>query len=267
MLNYLRLHHKLRIGISMKIFYKLRRLILKNFIPELIWPIGVLIDDVFIKIRNQPYSFGVKYLLTKMPEKYELPERLLVKKYISKGANVLELGASIGILSRIVSNIIGESGRLISVEADPSLASHLKKTVAKIPNIEVVNAYAFPLMHSVNLQCSFKDDNGSLGGIVSFEQAKNDLKYTQKSCFFIEDSINLNNFHPDVLIMDIEGSELIMLDHVPNFPLSLQQIIAEFHPSIYGAKLEQDLVDILFQEGFECVDKIKDSYYFERISV
>jgi len=67
--------------------------------------------------------------------------------------------------------------------------------------------------------------------------------------------------------MDIEGSELIMLDHVPNFPSSLQQIIAEFHPSIYGAKLEQDLVDILFQEGFECVDKIKDSYYFERISV
>ena len=71
---------------------KLRRLLLSTFIPEFYWPLSVKIRGVDIPIRNEPFSFGTKWILKK--NEYENAEISLVNKVLKGGESVLEMGIS-----------------------------------------------------------------------------------------------------------------------------------------------------------------------------
>ena len=101
--------------------HKLRRNLLTIFTPEFVWPEYVNIDGVHIKVRNEPYSFGIKLSLTK--KLYEGPERNLLKNENLVGENIIEFGSSIGVLSAILAKKVGDKGRVISVEASERISS------------------------------------------------------------------------------------------------------------------------------------------------
>ena len=127
--------------------YKLlimRRLFLKYFVPEWIWPEHVILDKTLIKVRNTPYSFGVKWLLSRRSDHYELPERSFISN-LSKGDHVLEFGGSIGVVTALIGDQIGSSGRIVSVEASRKLAEYSRSWIEKSKNSQIVCAYAFPI--------------------------------------------------------------------------------------------------------------------------
>lgn len=52
---------------------------------------------------------------------YESAELRFVRKFLRRGFDVIELGASLGVVSCEIARILGDSGRLLSLEANPAL--------------------------------------------------------------------------------------------------------------------------------------------------
>ena len=58
---------------------------------------------------------------------YEAEEQFLVRKYIPKNANVLELGARYGTVSCVISEILDDPTHHVAVEPDHSVIEALTK--------------------------------------------------------------------------------------------------------------------------------------------
>ena len=71
-------------------------------------------------------SPNIRYLLAK-GRPYEVDEIELVSSVLRQGNNVLELGGSLGLLSRVIRNKIGPLAQHLIVEADPNLISICRK--------------------------------------------------------------------------------------------------------------------------------------------
>ena len=240
---------------------KIRRLILKKLVPDFIWPNSVQLDGVIIPLRNSPYSFGIKRYLNS--GNYEVPERTFVKKYLNEGDQVLEMGGSIGVLTAIISKIIGSTGRVVSIEADKKLVDYSKSWLESPSRIDIFNGYALPIYENkLNLKGIFSEGNGSLGGTVTFT----DKSETKSGDIFFDIATlsSLFNFKPNILIVDIEGSESVLLSISPQFPKYIDLIIIEFHPSIYGNKIMDKMIEVIKGSNFIFLEKNLDVYVFRR---
>ena len=249
-----------------KTLYALRRVILKLVVPETLWPEYVVIDGTHIKIRHTPYSYGIKWLLSRNHEQYELAERSFIAQ-LSEGDHVLEFGGSIGIVTALIADKIGKTGKIVSIEASESIAKYSRNWLEDLGNVTVLQAYAFPITSRVPMQASFDGDGGSLGGIVSYEHVETEARTKNEQHFFIEDACDIAEFSPNVLFIDIEGSEQIMLEHQPNIPETVRKIVIELHPGLYGPEINGKIIEVILGEGFELEKTLETVYQFVRRSM
>lgn len=63
----------------------------------------------------------------------------LLKKYIKKGDVVLDIGANIGFYTKILSALVGDTGKVYAFEPDVTNFSHLKENTARLKNVELHN--------------------------------------------------------------------------------------------------------------------------------
>ena len=222
-----------------------------------------MIDGTHIKIRHTPYSFGIKWLLSRNHAKYELAERSFIAE-LSEGDHVLEFGGSIGIVTALIADKIGKSGKIVSVEASESIVQYSKSWLEDLGNTSVVQAYAFPIMSRVPMQATFDGDGGSLGGIVSYEHMETEVRIKNEQHFFIEDAYDIADFSPNVLFIDIEGSEQIMLEHGPMIPKAIEKIVIELHPGLYGNEINAKIAEVIEAEGFELEKTLETVHQFVR---
>ena len=244
---------------------KLRRLLLGTFIPEFYWPVSVNISGVDIPIRNEPFSFGTKWILKK--NEYENAEITLVNRVLKGGESVLEMGTSIGVLTRVMSNLVGVNGKIITVECNESLFNSCLRWKNQYPNIEFLKGYGFPVYQvPPNLSIDgFSDDLGSLGTIVDFS-VKNEIINTNNSIIDLSKIESAYSFNPSVLVIDVEGSEEIMLEGEFHLPSYVNYIIIELHSGMYKKKMitQQEIIDIILKDGFSLDEVIAGSYLFSR---
>ena len=114
------------------------------FIPneEVFSPHGIS-----IKIPKDA-DVAIRYLLAR-GRPYEAPEAAMVRKYLTFGMNVIELGGCYGIISALIRKQIGPDARHIIVEADPSLA----KICACNANLKNTNKLADIVVAAVDYSC------------------------------------------------------------------------------------------------------------------
>jgi FkbM family methyltransferase len=72
-------------------------------------------------------------------EKQDAFEISLMKKYIHKGDTVLDIGANIGFYAEILSDIVGEHGKVHCFEPDTINFNHLQNRCKKLSNVTVNN--------------------------------------------------------------------------------------------------------------------------------
>lgn len=242
--------------------YNIRRKVLKTIIPEFIWPKSVTLDNAQIPVRGMDYSFGVKRVL--VLDNYEMSERALIKKSVQKGDVVVEMGGSIGVVAGIVSKIVGENGKVVSIEASDKLATQARSWLSKTGNVINLHGFGFPIF---NLPAKFKelhfvDDDNSLGGRIDFNTKANTTNTTP--------SYDLNvleqqyKIQPNVLILDIEGSEIVFLENEISIPQYVKTIIIEMHPNLYGQDKEDEIMKVLGNMGFKIVEEIKHVFLVNR---
>jgi FkbM family methyltransferase len=247
----------------LKKFYSFRRKLLTIITPEFIWPKYVNIDGAKIKVRNEPYTFGIKLSLTK--RLYEGPERNLLHNKDISGESVIELGGSIGVLTAYLANKVGEKGKVISVEASKRVSAHSRMWLEKNQNTKIFTGYAFPVskIHN-NIKINNFDDSGnSMQGIVNYELYEGS-GYNNSLIYDIKKISDLGGIIPTILICDIEGSEQIIIEQKPDFPLSLKFILIELHPEIYGKIINDKIIRTIEQEGFLLIDSEGNVLAFER---
>jgi FkbM family methyltransferase len=243
-----------------KSFLRLRRAALKLLVPESVWPRSVQVGTVEVAVRGAPYSFGIKRLLSRDPDSYERAERTFLS-HLKPTDHVIEYGSSIGILTALICEQVPQ-GKVISVEASSSLIEYSRTWLSRYPQLTQVHAAAFPINDRIELNFSFDDADGSLGGMVSYDKSGSNASGT--STFFVSDARKVEGFQPTVLVVDIEGSEDIILTEPMNLPDTIDRFIIELHSFIYGRETEQSIIARIEQQGFTLVDRVESVHFFTR---
>jgi FkbM family methyltransferase len=183
---------------------------------------------------------------------YETAERRLVALLLDKGDQVLELGASIGILSSILWKKVGPGGRVLSVEANPALRPHFDRQMrANDLGGEWVEALCCPVwgesIPSLVRSQGFVAGTNNLVGAAQNLPADNETGSTWCTA---EQVCNQYQMKPTAMVIDVEGSEAAWCTMGPGFPPSVNTIVVEIHPSLIGPGRAGACVQALIDEGF-----------------
>lgn len=247
-------------------YWNIRRKLLRTFVPEFIWPKESVIDGVSFKIRDTPYSFGTKRALK--TGNYEVSERHLLQQQIRQGDIVIEMGGSVGVLTAILAHHTGSNGLVVSVEAAENITAYSKTWLEAKGNIKVLTGFGFPVF-SVNKKIkinSFDQQGGSLGGRLSFDVNENAIgDGTAEGTYDIEKIMQQFSISPTVLVIDVEGSEKIIITDKPAYPASVRVILMEMHTYMYGEAARKQIIQRIVDEGFRVVNDENDVYLFERV--
>lgn len=185
-----------------------------------------------IKLGNFLYktSFPLyKKMYSVFKNKQDAFEIELLKKHIKSGDTVLDIGANIGFYATILSDIVGEKGKIHCFEPDTTNFAHLKKTTASYKNIIINNKAVGPKTEKLKIYTS-KELN------VDHRTYKPE-EYDQE----IEiDAVSIDDYlkgaKVDFIKMDIQGFEMEamkgMKDTLKNNPKV--KMISEFWP--YGLR-------------------------------
>jgi hypothetical protein len=189
------------------------------------------------KFKNSKLSPGIKYYLSKNISNYEFGERKLVEELLIKGDVVIEAGTSLGILSGLISNLVGEDGKLITLEGDAKLSKIAMSINSDNKNIYFISgALTFDDAPFV-----YFDKDGWLGGKIA--KGRNSVKVKAFNLIKL-----CQEYTPSTLVIDIEGGETGFFNIV--IPNSINKIIIELHPSIYGKDLEFKLIEYFKSQNF-----------------
>jgi FkbM family methyltransferase len=169
---------------------------------------------------------------------------------VAPGDRVLELGAGLGIVGAVTAKN-AQPAAILSFEANPELIPHIRalyranglENVIELRNQVLVSAPERPETMTFNLHNSY------LGSSLTPDPSRETRPVEVPTASFRN---VLDTFQPTVLIMDIEGGELELLEHA-TFD-GIRAVVIEFHPGIYGKAGMQACKTILRRAGFEKLD-------------
>ncbi|WP_415920107.1 FkbM family methyltransferase [Tateyamaria sp. SN6-1] len=182
---------------------------------------------------------------------YEGQEIKGALELIRKGDRVMEMGAGLGVVGAVIAKN-AKPEAVLSFEANPNLLPHIRglyevnglQDRIEVRHNVVVAAPKPPEHVTFHLRTSF------LGSSL-VEQDKR--RTTPVDVPTVAYDAVVDEFRPDVLVMDIEGGEQDFLRHADL--RGIRAIIIEFHPKVYGRSGAHDCKTILQNAGFE---KCKD---------
>jgi FkbM family methyltransferase len=217
--------------------------------------------------RHKLHCYGVIIKLPKQidPEiaykiclrRYEQQEVALVKKYIAHNDHVLELGASIGVVSAVISSILGGTGRLVSVEANPGLIDFTMKNAGKQAFVECA-----AVSYADEAEVFFSQGSNPLSNTI-VERSEGAIKVPSVR---LEQLIKKHDLDAPVLVCDIEGAEAQILDKGVAGLQMCKALIMELHPTLHGRPFYDDVsfLEKLTNLGFDLRERQADVVYMVR---
>jgi FkbM family methyltransferase len=214
-----------------------------------LWPEFAFIDGVKVPIQGSLLSPRMRRHL--MRGGYETAERKLLAQLIRSGDVVIELGASLGIVTTLLVKNVGTNGSVVAVEPNAQLIPHFERQLAVNGSSALLLTalccplWAEPVPEKVRRH--------------RFTVAENSL--SSRASDFEGDTLPWLNLQeiarqagilaPSALFIDIEGGEQIWCEHPPRFPESVKTVIIETHPHLVGELKTGASVQALIHEGFE----------------
>jgi FkbM family methyltransferase len=215
------------------------------------YPEYISFGKFVFKFKNSKLTPGVKYYLSRNISNYELGERELVEQLLIKDDIVIEAGTSLGLISGLIAKTIGEDGQLITLEGDAKLTKIAQSINAENRNITfITGALTFE-----NDEFVYFDRDGWLGGKIS--KSQNSIKVNAYNFLSL-----CHEYGPTAVVIDIEGGEIGFLKiEIPN---SINKIIIELHPSLYGEEMMLELVEYFSLQDFTLYKKVESVFGFTR---
>jgi FkbM family methyltransferase len=194
---------------------------------------------------------------------YEDAEAALIARYFKPGSTVVELGASLGIISAVIGKTA--PARLVCVEALPDLAAAVERMLARnCPGVS----------HKV-IECAIGPEDGQMSftadetdNMTGKAADSTDGKRTfqvpaRRLSTILADEKITGPFH---LVCDIEGMEAALFLDDAGALANCAGVILEAHPTEYkGRKFSPDEIFNLCESlGFELVERRRNAAYFKR---
>jgi FkbM family methyltransferase len=226
-----------------------------RFRSHLLYPaLGLVFDLTGARFKADGCTFAIPRNITSLELRasfllrdYEEDERRLLQQFILPEDAVLELGACLGIISCITNSLLRNPTRHVVVEANPYClpAIHRNRTVNKaaflVEHCAVSNARE--VVFSINPTHITGSSIGNFPGIS--------LRLPGRSL-----SELVERYGPfSALIMDIEGSELEMLESSASILRRFRFIIIELHEAAIGGAGIDRCHALLKAAGFELKDR------------
>lgn len=198
----------------------------------------VTLDGVRLACGRSDLPSSVRNLV--FERRYERAEAELVREVVRPGTRVLEIGSGIGFVGLLCTRLSGQ-GHVRSYEANPRMEAVIRRNHslnASEPDLVMKaitpDGTAIPFFRTDNVVSSSRFERGKKGERIEVES----------------DAIDhaIENFEPDVIVMDIEGAEC---DVLPVADLSgISALVLELHPHIVGEDRANLLLSDLASRGF-----------------
>ena len=183
-------------------------------------------------------DISIRYLLAR-GRPYEAPEAKMVRQYITNGSNVIELGGCYGIISALIRKQIGPNAKHIIVEADPSLATICSVNANLENTINEAEVVVAAVDYSGSKEITFaKGRNAHVGHIALEGEPGFNVPTTT-----LAEQVSKLPSKEYVLVCDIEGAELNLLENEKKSLSKAYLLILETHPEIYPEK-DSDLLKL-----------------------
>jgi len=197
---------------------------------------------------------------------YEPSQTQIVKNYVKKGDRVIDVGAHVGYYTLLLSQLVGNTGKVYAFEPDPKNFELLKKNVEinGFKNIELIQKAVSNKTGIIKLYLG--DEDRATNRIYDAQ-----LDDTKKSIEI--KTISLDEYIKDKKIdfikIDVEGSELGVIEGMESIFQNNKQIkiITEFFPFLIEKsgnkpkeilkKLENlnfEMYEILYKKSNEKID-------------
>ena len=223
----------------------------KNYIHD------VKIDDFKYKMcfGNEPITANI---VQRIEGRRELETLAVYKSIVRPGMKVLELGACFGEFTVLLDYLVGTSGKLVSVEGTPNIFKILQNNI-KINKLKNTSIHKLFISNNEKEMYFGEEDNHPYNAI---NRSKNNNKiepssyYIKQKSMKISEFLKIQNFRPDVILMDIEGYEVhVIEDLFLGNKLSYKpKILFEIHDQFYPENKNLEyLKDILKKQNYRCI--------------
>jgi len=208
------------------------------------------LDDI---IQSYIFYFGV----------WEPMISHVTEQLLRKGDVYVDVGANIGYDSLLASNCVGGSGKVVSIEASPTIYSHLSNNIARNrpSNIRLVNVAVSDCRKTLVI---YAGERSNIGKATTIE-ARGLRKECSVQAFPIDEILSVDELNRVSLIkIDIEGAELPVLSHLidnlSKYPDNISIIVEASVPDDPG---EWAHVFLRFQEAGFVSYEIENHYLFD----
>lgn len=224
-------------------------------------------------IDVEVYVFGKKMLLNPSdlignclifsPQWFDFRERRLIKKILSDGDYVVDVGANIGAYTLIFADLVGPSGMVTAIEAEHNNALRLKHNIDLngLVWVNVINHGASDKEETLKL---LLNSTGNAGGHSFYEQS--DIKeppVQEVRCYPLAYLLESDKT-PKLMKLDIEGFEYRVLrkyfDDIPDSKWP-EYILLEDNPS----RREGDSVSLVLDRGYKIIKRYDFNVFFGRL--
>jgi len=151
----------------------------------------------------------------------------ILKKYISEGDTVFDIGANIGYVSVALSKLVGNKGKVFSFEAIPHTSTEF------LVNINLNNCSNITLIQKAlsneNKKVTFRIPDGgtnhSMASMV-WHKKEDDTINVEVDSIILDEDKDLKNLSPSFIKIDVEGSEGMVIS-------GMKELISREKPIIY----------------------------------
>jgi len=240
--------------------------------------LGSIFENIYLRKKRLPISTkifsydiilnpheSVERELCFSPQLFDWREIKFFKSILRPGDIFLDLGCNVGGYSLALSNSVGETGNIISVDADYYSTSNLSNTVFKnnISNINVVNIGLSDCNESLTYTPNMK---GNRGGGSFFSEANNES--FNVSCISLSELLSRfpSVTHIRAAKLDLEGYEFKVLNQFfidCTIELWPEYILIERSVD-YIKKTKCDINNLLIQNDYKLIFNHGMNYIFKK---
>lgn len=175
---------------------------------------------------------------------YEEQVENVIRKSVSRGDTVLDIGGHLGVYTLLFRSIVEEEGSVIVVEPHPRSAKFIKKTIERngFDNVYLIKSAAADEWGKVNLQ---SNESKTSASTVLSNPSKDHGYDTVHSVdtIILDDWLSKNDVpNPSFVKMDVQGSELEACIGLED-TLQSATLLLEVH----GQYMRSDKTDSLYQ--------------------
>jgi FkbM family methyltransferase len=172
-------------------------------------------------------------------------------EHLRPGMTFYDLGANIGFLSLLGAKLVGASGRVVSFEADPEIATRLRENVLRNHfswiTVEQKAVWSEPSVVAFSRIDPAESPDRGLGHISSEVADADTLRVEAVSL----DAYTSTNAAPQFIKCDVEGAEVEVFR-------GARHLLAEKRPVIlcelHSDEIRRDMLREFSAQGYRCLD-------------